>query len=200
MNQSFHQPGRMDPVNVLEPPRRDRAGARSQPGEAVAPETPHRTRAGTRSQRHSGLSARVGNYFRFQDTESVDGDGDGGFFDGEDEEQDEEDGEEEVVEDEDDEDDFEEESPSKRVRYRKDPSRGSVRNSAKAPAKGSAKGTPRKSRKSPVKKGPKVAFNPRPASAPSTLDRGPARRYHQTTINISPGAFGHQLNLEIPER
>ncbi|ATZ48706.1 hypothetical protein BCIN_03g08900 [Botrytis cinerea B05.10] len=200
MNQSFHQPGRMDPVNVLEPPRRDRAGARSQPGEAVAPETPHRTRAGTRSQRHSGLSARVGNHFRFQDTESVDGDGDGDFVDGEDEEQDEEDGEEEVVEDEDDEDDFEEESPSKRARHRKDSSRGSVRNSAKAPAKGSAKGTPRKSRKSPVKKGPKVAFNPRPASAPSTLDRGPARRYHQTTINISPGAFGHQLNLEIPER
>ncbi|CCD52539.1 hypothetical protein BofuT4_P078320.1 [Botrytis cinerea T4] len=200
MNQSFHQPGRMDPVNVPEPPRRDRAGARSQPGEAVAPETPHRTRAGTRSQRHSGLSARVGNQFRFQDTESVDGDGDGDSVDGEDEEQNEEDGEEEVVEDEDDEDDFEEESPSKRARHRKDSSRGSPRNSAKVPGKGSAKGTPRKLRKSPVKKGPKVAFNPRPASAPSTLDRGPARRYHQTTINISPGAFGHQLNLEIPER
>ncbi|TGO16997.1 hypothetical protein BPAE_0456g00010 [Botrytis paeoniae] len=111
MNQSFDQPDRMDPVDVSEIPRRGKADARSQPGEAFTPVTPNRTRASS--------------------------------------------------------------------------------------SKGSSKGTPRRSRKTPVKKGPKVAFNPRPASVPSTLDRGPPRRYHQTKINISPGARGPQLNLGI---
>ncbi|TGO43805.1 hypothetical protein BCON_0848g00010 [Botryotinia convoluta] len=189
MNQSFDQPDRMDPVDVSEIPRRERAGTRSQPGETVAPVIPNRTRASTRSQRRYDLSARGGNYFRFQDAESVDGE------DGDDSDNGEED------ENDEDEDDFEEKSPSRRARHRKDSSRGSTRNPARSPAKGSAKdsvkGTPRKSRKTPVKKGPKVAFAPRPASAPSTLDRGPPRRYYQTTINLSPGAFGTQLNLEI---
>ncbi|KAF5875765.1 uncharacterized protein Bfra_011527 [Botrytis fragariae] len=198
MNQSFDQPDGMGPVDVSEIPRRERSGTRSQPGEALVPVTPNRTRASTRSQRRYDLSARGGNYFRFQDTESVDGE------DGEDEEGNEEDDAEEMEEDEDDEDDFEEESPSKRARHPKNSSRGSTRNPTRSPgkasAKDSAKGTPRKSRKTPVKKGPKVAFNPRPASAPSTLDRGPPRRYHQTTINISPGARGPQLNLETSGR
>ncbi|TGO63352.1 hypothetical protein BOTNAR_0101g00260 [Botryotinia narcissicola] len=81
-----------------------------------------------------------------------------------------------------------------------DSTRASTRSQRRSPAKGSAKGTPRKLRKTPVKKGPKVAFNPRPASAPSTLDRGPPRRYHQTRIDLSPGALGPQFNLEISGR
>ncbi|KAF7917085.1 hypothetical protein BELL_0845g00010 [Botrytis elliptica] len=184
MNQTSDQSGRMDPVDVPERPRRERAGTRSQPGEAVVPVTPNRTRASTRSQRRYDLSARGANYFRFQDTGSVEGDDGNDYID---------EGDEEEV---DDEDGFEGVSPSKRARHRKDSSRGSAR----SPAKGSAKGTPRKSRKTPVKKGPKVAFNPRPASSPSTLDRGPPRRYHQTTINLSPGALGPRLNLEISGR
>ncbi|KAF7903895.1 hypothetical protein EAF00_001229 [Botryotinia globosa] len=199
-NQTFDQSGGMDPVNVPEIPRQDNAGTRSQPGETVAPVTPHRTRASTRSQRRYDLSARGGNYFRFQDTESVEGETGDDYIDEEDEEDDEEDDDEEVQDDEDDEDDLEEESPSKRARHRKNSSRGSARSPAKTSARGSAKGTPRKSRKSPVKKGPKVAFNPRPASAPSTLDRGPPRRYHQTRINLSPGDLGPQFNLEISGR
>lgn len=191
MNQTFDQPGGINPVDVPEIPHREKTGTRSQP-KAVAPVTPNRTRASTRSQRRYDLSARGGNYFRFQDTESVQGEAGDDYID------------EENDEDEDDEDDFEEESPSKRSRHRKNSSRGSTTNSARSPAKGSAKGsaksTPRKSRKTPIKKGPKVAFNPRPASAPSTLDRGPPRRYHQTTINLSPGALGPRLNLEIPGR
>ncbi|TGO40547.1 hypothetical protein BHYA_0035g00210 [Botrytis hyacinthi] len=195
MNQAFDQSGGMDPVDVPEIPRQDNAGTRSHPGETVAPVTPHRTRASTRSQRRYDLSARGGNYFQFQDTESVEGEAGDDYVDEEDEEDNEEDDEEEMEED-----GFEEESPSKRARHRKNSSRGSTKNSARSPAKGSAKSTPRKSRKTPVKKGPKVAFNPRPASAPSTLDRGPLRRYHQTTINLSPGALGPQFNLEVSGR
>ncbi|TGO11846.1 hypothetical protein BTUL_0100g00240 [Botrytis tulipae] len=200
MNQTFDQSGGMDPVNVPEIPRQDNAGTRSQPGETVAPVTPHRTRASIRSQRRYDLSARGGNYFRFQETKSVEGEAGDDYIDEEDEEDNEEDVDEEIEEGEDEEDDLEEESPSKRARHRKNPSRGSARSPAKASTKGSAKGTPRKSRKSPVKKGPKVAFNPRPASAPSTLDRGLPRRYHQTRINLSPGALGPQFNLEISGR
>ncbi|KAF7885361.1 uncharacterized protein EAF01_011426 [Botrytis porri] len=204
MNQSFDQPARMDPFDVPEVPRRENSSTRSQLGEAAAPVTPHRTRASTRSQRQYDLSARGGGYFRFQDTESVEGEGVDEYHGGEDEEDNEEDDDEEMGEDEDDEDDFEEESPSKRARNHKYSSRRSTRNPARSPTKasvkGSAKGTPRKPRKTLVKKGAKVAFNPRPASAPSTLDRGPPRRYYQTTINISPGARGPQLNLESSGR
>ncbi|KAF7867115.1 uncharacterized protein EAF02_009901 [Botrytis sinoallii] len=184
VNQTSDQSRRMDPADVPERPRRERAGTRSQPGEAVVPVTPNRTRASTRSQRRYDLSARGANYFRFQDTGSVEGDNGNDYID---------EGNEEDYEEE---DDFEEASPSKRAHHRKNSSRGSAR----SPAKGYAKGTPRKSRKTPVKKGPNVAFNPRPASSPSTLDRGPPRRYHQTTINLSPGALGPQFNLEISGR
>ncbi|KAF7926037.1 uncharacterized protein EAE97_010337 [Botrytis byssoidea] len=200
MNQTFDQSGGMDPVHVPESARQDNAGTRSQPEETLAPVTPHRTRASTRSQRRYDLSARGGNYFRFQDTGSVEGEAGDDYVDEEDEEDNEEDVDEEIEENEEEEDDFEEDSPSKRARHHKNSSRGSRRNSARSPAKGFAKGTPRNSRKTPVKKGPKVAFNPRPASAPSTLDRGPLRRYHQTTINLSPGALGPQFNLEITGR
>ncbi|KAF7957262.1 hypothetical protein EAE96_002849 [Botrytis aclada] len=204
MDQSFDEPGRMDSVDVTEIPLRERASTRNRPGEIVAPVTPNRTRASTRSQRRYDLSARGDDYFRFQDTESIDGkDGDDydDGEDGEDGEDEEEDNDAEIGEDGDDEDDFEEESPSKRARHRKHSSRNSGRTPTRGPskgsAKGSAKGTPRRSRNTPVKKGPKVAFAPRPASAPSTLDRGPPRRYHQTKINLSPGAFGTKLSLEV---